>query len=67
MTHGLERTSPKGGPFLGRCRYCGQTNLPPRAVLDYCESAPAQEQQILDAIDGLAPSEASAAVKPQEK
>ncbi len=52
MTHGLERTSPKGSPFLGTCRYCGKTNLPSRAALDFCESAPSQAQQVLDAIDG---------------
>lgn len=51
-THGLERTSPKGGPFLGRCIYCGRQNLPMSAALKACAEAPSQEQQILDAIDG---------------
>lgn len=51
MTHGLERTSPKGGPFLGRCVYCGKENLPPSAALEACDKAPSQDQQILDAID----------------
>ncbi len=52
MTHGLERTSPKGGLFLGRCIYCGTTNLRPSDALKPCPSAPSQEQQILDAIGG---------------
>jgi hypothetical protein len=54
MTHGLERTSPKGGPFLGQCRYCGQADLPMSAALDRCESAPSQDQQVIDAIEGAA-------------
>ena len=54
MTHGLERTSPKGGPFLGRCIYCGKENLPAKAALEPCEKAPGQDQQILDALkDGV--------------
>lgn len=52
MTHGLARTSPKGGPFLGRCVYCGQENLPAKAALEPCAKAPGQDQQILDAIKG---------------
>jgi hypothetical protein len=52
MTHGLERTSPKGGPFLGRCIYCGQENLPMKAALQPCDKAPSQDQQVLDAIKG---------------
>ena len=51
-THGLERTSPKGGPCLGRCVYCGKTDLPSRAALEPCDKAPGQDQQILDAIKG---------------
>lgn len=50
-THGLERTSPKGGPFLGRCRYCGKENLPMKAATEPCEKAPSQEVQIIDALD----------------
>ncbi len=52
MTHGLERTSPKGGPFVGRCIYCGQEGLLMRAALEPCEKAPAQDQQVIDAIKG---------------
>lgn len=49
-THGLERTSPKGEPFLGRCVYCGQEGLTMRAAQEPCDKAPAQDQQVLDAI-----------------
>jgi hypothetical protein len=52
MTHGLERTSPQGELFLGRCIYCGRENLRPSAVLEPCDKAPSQDQQILDAIEG---------------
>jgi hypothetical protein len=55
MTHGLERTSPKGGPFLGRCIYCGKENLPAKAALEPCDRAPDQGQQVLDAIKGPRP------------
>lgn len=51
-THGLERTSPKGGPFIGRCVYCGKENLSLKAVSEHCEYAPQAGQQILDAIKG---------------
>jgi hypothetical protein len=49
-THGLERTSPKGGPFVGRCVYCKQEGLPMSAALEPCLMAPKQETQILDAL-----------------
>lgn len=51
MTHGLERTSPKGGPFVGRCVYCSKENLSMKAVSESCDQAPSQNQQILDAIE----------------
>lgn len=35
-THALERTSPKGGPFLGKCWKCGATDLPASAIMDEC-------------------------------
>ena len=37
--HALERTSPKGGPFVGRCRLCGQDGFPPAAAAWTCPSA----------------------------
>lgn len=51
-THGLERTSPKGQPFIGRCIYCGAEGLRPSAALQSCDRAPSQDQQILDAVRG---------------
>lgn len=27
MSHALTRTSPKGGPFIGRCTKCGRENI----------------------------------------
>lgn len=54
-THGLERTSPKGGPFVGRCVYCGADGLPMSAALEACPTAPAQDQQVLDAIQPSTP------------
>jgi hypothetical protein len=50
-THGLERTSPKGEKFISRCVYCGKTDLPSKAALEFCDRAPSQNQQILDAIN----------------
>jgi hypothetical protein len=35
-THSLERTAPKGGPFIGRCVLCGQPNLPMSAAQEWC-------------------------------
>ena len=51
-THGLERTSPKGEPFIGRCIYCCKEGLPMRAALEPCCMAPSQDQQVLDAVNG---------------
>jgi len=34
--HALTRTSPKGGPFIGRCFRCGLENLPAEAVTQPC-------------------------------
>jgi hypothetical protein len=28
MKHALSRTSPKGGPFLGKCFKCGREDIP---------------------------------------
>lgn len=50
-THGLERTSSKGGPFIGRCIYCRREGLRSAAALEPCDAAPSQDIQILDAID----------------
>lgn len=37
-THALNRTSPKGQPFLGTCFRCGKENLPAKAVHELCEN-----------------------------
>lgn len=34
--HALNRTSPKGGPFIGTCFKCGTENLPAEAVAWPC-------------------------------
>jgi hypothetical protein len=57
--HAIERTSPKGGPFIGTCRKCGRAGL---TVADFfrdeCpnirETTP--EQDLLEAIDPVAPT-----------
>lgn len=36
--HAIERTSPKGGPFVGTCMLCGKTGLPASAALERCEN-----------------------------
>jgi len=38
ICHAIERTSPKGGPFLGTCMRCGRTDLPGSAVAEPCEN-----------------------------
>lgn len=36
MAHSLERTSPKGGPFIGRCTKCGAENIPLSQMHEHC-------------------------------
>lgn len=36
MAHSLERTSPKGGPFIGRCTKCGATDIPLGRMHEHC-------------------------------
>lgn len=52
-THSLRRTSPKPGPFIGRCVNCGKENLPAAAVFEDCQnpSRVGQSQSVLDAIE----------------
>lgn len=38
MKHHVERTSPKGQPFIGTCRLCGKPNLGMSAALEDCEN-----------------------------
>jgi hypothetical protein len=52
--HYVERTSPKGGPFIGKCRLCGKEGLPASAALDLCENPKgvSTETALIDAITG---------------
>lgn len=50
MNHSLERTSPKGELFLGKCVYCGATDLLIGAALQPCPKGKPIEQTILEAI-----------------
>ena len=36
MSHSLERTSPKGQPFVGTCMKCGLTDVPLNRVHEHC-------------------------------
>jgi hypothetical protein len=36
MSHSLNRTSPKGGPFLGTCVKCGIGNIPLSKLHTHC-------------------------------
>lgn len=57
MTHSLERTSPKGGPFIGVCVLCGAIGLPAAAAAQPCPNpgGTSQDDALLDAIRGAAP------------
>lgn len=37
-THALTRTSPKPGPFIGRCTRCGIDGLGPTSCFEPCEN-----------------------------
>jgi hypothetical protein len=53
--HSLERTSPKGGPFLGTCTKCGKTNVSFAIAVDEECPNPAnitQNEALLMAIKG---------------
>jgi hypothetical protein len=52
--HSLERTSPKGGPFIGTCVLCGTKNLPMSAARQECENwrGLSQDDAIIEAIKG---------------
>jgi hypothetical protein len=38
MKHHVERTSPKGMPFIGTCRLCGKPGLKASVALEDCEN-----------------------------
>lgn len=53
-THALERTSPKGGPFIGTCRLCGKAGLRLGDALKPCENQRglSADEALLEAIEG---------------
>ncbi len=52
MTHSLERTSPKGERFIGRCVQCGKRDLPMSAALEQCQTNTTPEDAVLRAVQG---------------
>jgi len=52
-THSLERTSPKGGPFIGTCRLCGTPGLTSGQANEWCANpnSVTDADSLLDAID----------------
>lgn len=54
MTHALERTSPFGKNFIGRCMLCGETGLKMSEALQNCENPAkiSQEDALVMAIEG---------------
>lgn len=54
MAHSLERTSPKGTPFVGTCTKCGMADIPMSRLHEEC-SNPANlsdDDALLLAIEG---------------
>lgn len=54
MKHNIERTSPKGGPFVGTCVLCGTPNLKMEDAMEDCpnQRGMTEEESILEAIKG---------------
>jgi hypothetical protein len=52
--HVVVRTSPKGGPFIGKCALCGAEGLKAEAALEPCENPKrvSKDQSVIDAILG---------------
>ncbi|SEK36480.1 hypothetical protein SAMN04515666_101332 [Bosea lupini] len=52
-THAIERTSPKGGPFIGTCRLCGTPGLSAADALQPCpnQRGLTADEALLEAID----------------
>ena len=52
--HVVNRTSPKGGPFIGTCALCGKTGLPASAALERCENVRGltRDEAVIEAILG---------------
>ena len=53
-THCIERTSPKGGPFIGICRLCGMPGLRSGQANEFCPNPNSltDEEAIIDAVRG---------------
>ena len=51
LSHLIIRTSPKGGPFLGTCKYCGQQNLKIEDANKECPKGKSTQQALIEAID----------------
>lgn len=51
--HSVERTSPKGEPFIGRCTLCGKQGLKASAALEECENIRdlSVDDTLIEAID----------------
>jgi hypothetical protein len=54
QTHSLERTSPKGGPFIGRCRLCGKQGLTFADMGEPCQNPRGltADEALIDAVKG---------------
>lgn len=55
--HSLNRTSPKGGPFIGTCALCGKAGLTLDDMRDECENQRGltQDEAVVEAILGTGP------------
>lgn len=51
MSHALERTNPKGVPFIGRCMSCGKENIPLEKMWEYCPGNLTEEEALLIAVN----------------
>lgn len=45
--HSLERTSPKGGPFIGTCTKCGMRDIPAARMSEPCAYPPLFVQKVM--------------------
>lgn len=53
-THSIDRTSPKGEPFVGTCFQCGKTGLKMEDALKPCENIAGltEEEALIMALQG---------------
>jgi hypothetical protein len=53
-THNIERTAPKGGPFIGTCRLCGMPGLTSGQANEFCgnPNSATNEDSLMKAITG---------------